>query len=158
VSRAAGGRSFADFERRYIDGREPYPWSELLPLAGMRAAAVRVPRLGITTTMNPNGVLIEQVDPGGAASAAGVRAGDYLLAINDVPVDDPTFGARFRAVFAGAAEGQPLTVRVRRGPEMLTLTGSLRFGPAGVTVSADPNATAKAVRVRNGILRGITDR
>lgn len=158
VSRAAGGRSFADFERKYVDGREPYPWNELLPLAGLRSSVVRVPRLGISTTMNPNGVLIEEVDPGGAASAAGVRPGDYLLAINDMAVDDPNFGVRFRTMFVAAREGQPITLRVRRAQETLTLTGSLRLVPGGVTVSADPSASAKAVRIRNGILRGTTDR
>ncbi len=34
VARAAGGKSFADFERRYIDGREPFPYDSVLPLAG----------------------------------------------------------------------------------------------------------------------------
>ena len=45
VQSAAGGKSFADFDARYIDGREPYPWQTLLPLAGLqlRADSVRVP-------------------------------------------------------------------------------------------------------------------
>lgn len=158
VSRAARGRSFADFEHKYIDGREPYPWSEILPLAGMRAEVMRVPRLGILTTQDARGVVIEQVDPGGAAAGAGVVPGDYLLSINEVSVSDQSFGAKFRAMFADAREGQPLTLRVRRGAETLTLTLSLRLAPGGVTVSADPNASAKAVRIRNGILRGATDR
>jgi predicted metalloprotease with PDZ domain len=158
VSRAARGRSFADFERKYIDGREPYPWSEILPLAGMRAEVMRVPRLGIATTQDARGVVIEQVDPSGSAAAAGVLAGDFLLSINDVSVSDQSFGSKFRAMFANAREGQPLTLRVRRGAETLTLTGSLLLAAGGVTLSADPNASAKAVRIRNGILRGATDR
>jgi predicted metalloprotease with PDZ domain len=157
VSRAAGGRSFADFERKYIDGREPYPWSEILPLAGMRAEVTRVPRLGISTTADANGVLIQQVDPSGAAGAAGVRPGDYLLAIEDMLVEDPNFGVRFRARVADRREGQPLTLRVRRGQETLSLMAALRLAPGGVAISADPDASAKAVRIRNGILRGTTD-
>ncbi len=39
VSRAAGGRSFADFDRRYITGREPFPFDSILPLIGLRLAA-----------------------------------------------------------------------------------------------------------------------
>lgn len=158
VSRAARDRSFADFERKYIDGREPYPWSEILPLAGMRAEVMRVPRLGIATTQDARGVVIEQVDPSGSAVAAGVLAGDFLLSINDVSVSDQSFGSKFRAMFANAREGQPLTLRVRRGAETLTLTGSLLLAAGGVTLSADPNASAKAVRIKNGILRGATDR
>src|SRR5207249_5763141 len=32
VSKAAGGRSFADFAARYVEGREAYPWDRVLPL------------------------------------------------------------------------------------------------------------------------------
>lgn len=158
VSRAAGGRSFADFERRYVDGREPYPWATTLPLAGMQASTQRVPRLGISTTQDARGVLIAQLDPEGAAGAAGVREGDYLLGINDMAVEDPTFGAQFRAMFASAREGQPISLRVRRGEQTLTLTAALRLVESGIAISADPNASPKAVRIRTGILRGTVDR
>ena len=156
VSRAAGGRSFTDFERRYIDGREPFPWNELLPLAGLRATTTRVPRLGISTTQDERGVLIAAVDPGGAAAAAGVREGDYLLAVNDISVEDQSFGAKFRESFAEAREGSPLTLRVRRGADTMTITGTIRFGDGETVISVDPNASAKAVRVRSGILQGTT--
>ena len=36
VSRMAGGRSFDDFARRYVDGREPMPFESVLPLAGLQ--------------------------------------------------------------------------------------------------------------------------
>ncbi len=35
VSRAAGGRSFAEFEKRYVDGRDEFPWDSVLPLGGL---------------------------------------------------------------------------------------------------------------------------
>jgi len=158
VSRAAGGRSFADFERKYIDGREPFPWTEILPLAGMRVTALRVPRIGVTTTQDARGVLISDVDPTSTAGVAGVRAGDYLVSVNEISVTDQTFGPRFRAMFADAREGQPVTLVVRRGDQTLTLTGPLRLAQAGVSVSADANASPKAARIRNGILHGVTDR
>ena len=157
VSRAARGKSFADFERRHIDGREPFAWSDLLPLAGLRAEVVRVPRLGVATTQDAKGVLIEQVDPSSAAAAAGVRVGDYLLAINDLSVEDQGFGPKFRAMFINAQEGQPMSLRVRRGEQTLTLSAALRLAPGGVTVTADPGANAKAQRIRNRILRGAVD-
>ncbi len=158
VSAGAGGRSFADFERKYVDGREPYPWHELLPLIGLQVEETKVPRLGVSTIMDATGVRIEQVDPQGAAAAAGVKAGDYLLAINDLAVDDQSFIPKFRALFAGAREGQPMTLRVRRGEQTLTMSGTLRLAAGGVTIRPDPNASAKAVRIRNGILHGTTDR
>lgn len=158
VSRAAGGRSFADFERRHIDGREPLPWSETLRLAGMRVTTTRVPRIGVVTTQDARGVLIAEVDPTSTAGIAGVRAGDYLLSVNDIAVTDQSFGAKFRAAFANAQEGQQVKLGVTRGEQTLTLTGPLRLADGGVTVSVDPNASAKAARIRVGILRGTIDR
>ena len=158
VTRAAGGKSFADFERRYVDGREPFPWNEILPLAGLRASTTKVPRLGVSTTQDEHGVLIAAVDPAGAAGAAGVREGDYLLAVNDISVEDQSFGAKFRESFANAKEGAPLTLRVRRGTETITVTGAIRFGEGEMAIRADPAASAKAQRVRTGILRGTTTR
>ena len=160
VSRASGerGRPFSEFERKYVDGREPYPWNQILPLAGLRATVARVPRLGIATTQDARGVVIEQVDPAGAAGSAGARPGDYLLAVNDISVTDQSFGPKFRAAFADAKEGQPLSLRVRRGEQTLNLTGSVQFARGEVSVSADPAASPKAVRIRTGILRGTTDR
>ena len=156
VSKAAGGRSFADFNARYINGREPFPFEQILPLAGMRVAAdtVRDPRLGISSIADSSGIVINGVIPGGPAEAAGVRAGDRLLAIGDLLVTDPDFGPAFRARF-GKEEGAPLPIKVRRGTDTLTLNGKVvlvtrverRF-------EADPAATEKAVRIRNGILKG----
>ena len=159
VTRAAGGgKSFADFDRRYVDGREAYPWNEILPLAGLRGDVTRVPRLGIATTQDAKGVLIEQVDPTGAAGIAGVRPGDYLVSVNDLMVTDQSFGSKFRAMFADAKEGQPLMLSVTRGDQPLKLSGALLLGAGGLTIVADPNASAKAARIRAGILKGTTDR
>jgi hypothetical protein len=47
---------------------------------------------------------------------------------------------------------------VMRGDQTLMLTGPLRLGSGGVTVSVDPNASPKAARIRDGILRGTIDR
>jgi hypothetical protein len=60
-------------------------------------------------------------------------------------------------MFANAQEGQPMTLRVRRGEQTLSISAALRLAPGGVNVAVDPNATAKAVRIRNGILRGTVD-
>jgi predicted metalloprotease with PDZ domain len=158
VSRAANGHTFKEFERRYVDGRELYPWRDVLPLAGWRVDSVFAPRLGVTTIQDDRGVQISGVDTLGAAAAAGVRVGDYLLAINDLSVADQSFGERFRAMFASAREGQPITLRVRRGNQTLSLTASMRMAATGIAIVPDPAATAKAARIRDGILRGTTDR
>src|SRR6185436_7883145 len=87
VSVAANGKSFAPFNARFIDGREPFPWDSILPMAGMRAKQERVPRLGVFTQQDPTGIMVANVIEGSAAAAAGVQVGDYLLSIGDVMVE-----------------------------------------------------------------------
>jgi predicted metalloprotease with PDZ domain len=156
VSQAAGGRSFADFAERYIDGREPFPWETTLALAGLRIVndTIREPRLGISTAPGPSGVVVTAVDPTGAAAEAGIREGDLLVSIGNVTVEDQVFGQRFRQQFA-SQEGAPLEIKVRRGEQQVTLQGRVRMAARVETrMEADPAASAKAVRIRSGILRG----
>ena len=158
ASDAAGGRSFADFEEKYIDGREPYPWTELLPLAGMRFVVdtIREPRLGVNSLGSQDGVIVTGVEPGSAADEAGVQPGDILVSVGNIRVEDQDFGVRFRSQFQNQ-EGEPLQIGVRRNGELVSLTARVRlterYSPR-VDVMAD--APAKAQRIRNGILRGTT--
>ncbi len=158
VSAAAGGKSFAAFSAHYIDGRDAFPWDSILPLAGMRARQERVPRLGVTTQPDPNGVLIGMVAEGSSAAAAGVRPGDYLISVGDVMVEDAQFGAKLRARYGASAEGSPLAIKVKRGAETITLMGKLQFAAGDVVVEPLPGATGKPLRIREGILGGRTDK
>jgi predicted metalloprotease with PDZ domain len=156
VGRAAGGRSFADFYRRYIDGRDPFPYGEVLPLAGLKMVTdtTRDPRLGISSSADSSGIIVNGVVPGGPAEAAGVRAGDRLLAIGDLSVTNPDFGPAFRSRF-GKQEGAPLPIKVLRGADTVTLNGKVVLAERiQQRVEFLPGAPAKAVRVRNGIMRG----
>ena len=86
-----------------------------------------------------------------------MQPGDALLALGDVEVDSPDFGKAFRARF-GRSEGDSLPIRVRRGADTLTLHGKVVLGGRVERVlEAAPDASPKAVRIRNGILRGKTD-
>lgn len=154
VSKAAGGKSFADFSARYVEGRESYPWDHVLALAGLRQTRPNAPRLGVYTVGDTGGVLVTRVEEGSSAAAAGVREGDYLLSVGDIPVTDEQFGDHFRAKFGIAAEGSPIVMKVRRAGATMTLTGKLRFAPGDIVLSNDPKAGAKAVRIRNAILKG----
>jgi predicted metalloprotease with PDZ domain len=154
IARAAGGRNLDSIYTRYIDGREPFPWDRVLPLAGLRGTVERAPRLGILSAPDANGVRVTQVEADGSAAEAGVREGDYILAVGDITVGDATFGERFRQRYGAAIDGTPITVRVRRGSQTLTLNGRLRYAVTGMTIEEDPNASAKARGIRDGILRG----
>jgi predicted metalloprotease with PDZ domain len=156
---AAGGRSFTDFNARYVDGREPFPWKEILPLAGMRLVAdtLREPRLGVLTFQDSSGIVVRQVVPGSPAEEAGVKVGDILLALGDIAVDSPDFAQAYRTRF-GKSEGDSLPIRVRRGGQEVTLTGKVRLGERiAPRLEADPGASPKAARIRHGLFSGTTE-
>jgi predicted metalloprotease with PDZ domain len=158
VSRAAGGKSFSEFARRYVDGREPLPVDSVLRLAGLQARTetTREPRLGIQTATDTGGVVIGQISATGPADVAGARAGDRIVSIGDVTITNDDSMARFRSRYAGTAV-TTLPLVVRRGAETITLQLPVRLVPSvNTTVSPIPNAPDKAVRIRNGIMRGST--
>jgi predicted metalloprotease with PDZ domain len=159
VSRAAGGRSFTAFNQQYIDGREPFPWDSVLPLAGLRIAAdtVREPRVGVATAQEPTGAIVVQaVQAGGVAEAAGVKVGDHLISLGDIDIMDPSFAQAFRKRF-GKDEGDSLAIKVQRGADTLTLHGKVRLVERTETrLDIDSKASPKAVRIRSGIFRGTT--
>jgi predicted metalloprotease with PDZ domain len=158
VSKAAGGMSFTDFAARYVDGRDPYPWDRILPLAGLRATSdtLHDARIGVAPGQDSTGaVIVAQVLPGSAAEEAGVKVGDVLVALGDVPVTDPDFGPKFRARFK--EDGQDLPIQIRRSGQAMTLNGKVRLVAHVVNrVEEDSSASPKAVRVREGILTGKT--
>jgi predicted metalloprotease with PDZ domain len=158
VSRAATGKSFSDYARRYIDGRESLPIDSVLALAALRASSdtLREPRLGVGTATDSAGIIITQVAPTGAGAAAGLTSGDRLVSIGDVIItNDSSFDA-FRARYNNTtAAALPLVVK--RGAQTLTLQLPIRLLPRVQTVvSPIPNAPQKAVRIRTGILKGTT--
>ena len=161
VSRAAGGRRFADFNTKYVDGREPLPWSQVLPLAGLRlhTDTLREPRLGVASTLDTTGaIVVQEVVPGSPAEEAGVKTGDILVSLGEVRVDSPDFGEKFRARF-GKQEGDSLPIHIRRGADTLTLHGTVRLGMrTEMQLVADSAASPKAARIRAGLFRGATDK
>jgi predicted metalloprotease with PDZ domain len=159
VSRAAGGKSFAEVNRRFIDGREPFPWDSVLPLAGLklRVDTIREPRLGIYTAFDSGRVRIIRTEPGSPAAEAGVAPNDILVSIADIPVLSADFADKFRAHFQSpaAATASAVPVTVRRGAQTLTIQVPLRFIiRTEHAIVADPGATPKAVQIRSGILTG----
>jgi predicted metalloprotease with PDZ domain len=161
VSQAAGGKSFADFNERYIDGREEYPWATVLPLAGLRLMtdSTRIPRFGTQTAPDSatGGLRVVALSPGGVAEAAGVQAGDVLIQVGTLKVDQ-NFGPAYRQTYAGQ-EGADLPITVQRNGQNVTLNGKVKFITQVQTrLGTEANASEKAVRIRNGIIRGTTGR
>jgi predicted metalloprotease with PDZ domain len=156
VARAAGGRSFDDVRARYVDGREPYPWSTVLPLAALRLTVdtAREPRLGVYVLQDTGGLVISGVPAGGDAEKAGVRVGDLLLSVADIPVTEPGFSDRLRELYR-RGDRTTLPLVVRRGQRQLRLTVPVRYTMRVThTIAPLPDATPKAARILGGILHG----
>jgi predicted metalloprotease with PDZ domain len=156
-SRAAGGKSFADFARRYVDGHEPYPVDSMLALAALRALTdtIREPRLGIRTgAVGTGGIEVTEVTVNSAAAEAGVRVGDQVVSIGEQQMtSDVSIGA-FRTRYNGTT-AQTLPLVVRRGGELLTLQVPVRLATRTVVrVVPLANASPKAVRIRSSLVRG----
>lgn len=77
------------------------------------------PRLGIWVQTDERGLLVRSVDAGTAAEAAGVRAGDYVIAARGEPVhtNQDLFRVR-RTLYVG----DRLTLTLLRGEETLEVT------------------------------------
>ncbi|HMU61874.1 MAG TPA: hypothetical protein PKA66_08835 [Gemmatimonadales bacterium] len=156
VSAAAGGASFDDFNARYIDGREPFPYAADFAMAGLSAVvdSNRVARLGIQSS-NDSTTIVMAVTPGSAFADAGGLAGDELVSVGTFDATDQGWAAHFRAKYGSQPEGTIIPVVVRRAGEQRTLQMPLRF----ITIISyrlvvDPNASPSAVKIRQGIMTG----
>ena len=94
----------------------------------------------------PQGAIVAELYPGGAAERAGLRQGDVLIAIDGGEVNDEK-GARFR--FATRDLGDEVALTVLRDGEEQTLAIEARAAPG------DPEGERLAVRGRNP-LQGAT--
>ena len=160
VRRASNGKSYDEFNRRYIDGRDPYPWDEALKVVGLRLQPDSVPRMGISLRPEPdgNGARIMEIVPGSPALGAGIRVGDVVATVNERPAMEVFFGGGFRAMYGNRPAGTPIPVVIRRDSATVNIQVPLRFGLSEPRVTEDAAAPPRAVRLRNGILRGTTDK
>ena len=118
-----------------------------------------MPRLGVLTQRDANGVVVANVVRRcGSAAAAGVQTqGDYLVSVGDIPVEDQQFGAKMRAKYGASAEGvADSRSRCDAAATCSRLPGKLQFGAGRHRGRAKSSATQKAVRIRDGILKGRT--
>lgn len=158
VSRFAGGRSFAEFDRRYITGREPMPIDSVLALAGWRVArdTIRDLRLGAQVAAGDGCMLLAVVNDGGPAQAAGLRGGDCIAKAGDVAVASVADWAKVLERY-DTTTGTTLPLVARRGLDTLSLALPVRRAPRLVfRIEEIPGASAKARQIRTGILTGHT--
>ena len=153
TAESVAGGSFEGFFRKYVAGTDPFPYQQILGLAGLalRTVVNRRAALGFFMEHEPNGTfVVDTVDSEGSAAQAGLRAGDIILKWNgaDVP-------KRVDRWLQEQKAGDPLKLRVRREDEEITL--EFRLGETKETiyqVIEDAHAGEKARRIREGMLRG----
>jgi predicted metalloprotease with PDZ domain len=154
AEKIAGG-SFEDFFQKYVAGTEPFPYEEILALAGLelRKSQQRRAKLGFTTTRDSNGgLIVGEVESESNAARAGLLAGDAIIGWNG--------GEAPRRPQRWVLEqklGDSLKLRIRREEKEFTI--EFRLGEiveAYYQVAEDTRANEKARRIREGLLRGET--
>jgi len=149
------GVSFEEFFQKYVSGTEPFPYHEVLGLAGLelRKAERRLATLGFTAERDSSGALVvKTVDAEGAAAKAGLRVGDVITGWNGAEVP-----RRLERWVSGQKPGDLLKLRIRREEKEISLEFRLREIKETVyVVSEDAHATEKARNIREGLLRGET--
>jgi predicted metalloprotease with PDZ domain len=155
TAESVAGGSFEEFFAKYVAGAEPFPYQQILTLAGLALRTVehRRPVLGFLMEHEPEGpFVVSKVDSEGPAAQAGLRAGDLILNWNggEVPRRVDRWLQEQRA-------GDSLKLRIQREDKEITL--EFRLGEIKETlyqVVEDWHAGEKARRIREGMLRGET--
>jgi predicted metalloprotease with PDZ domain len=149
------GGSFEDFFEKYVAGAEPFPYEQVLALAGLelKIEERKRPALGFGAGRDGAGPLVvRSVDPESNAAQVGLHMNDIILSWNRaVP---PTDLDRW---VNSQKKGDVLRLVVRRDEKELTL--EIRLGESIDTfyrIAELAQASQKARRIREGILRGET--
>jgi predicted metalloprotease with PDZ domain len=154
AEKIAGG-SFDEFFRKYVASAEPLPYQQVLALAGLQLQVLesRRPTLSFSAARDGNApVVVEAIDAEGAAAGAGLRVGDVILSWNGSEVP-----RNLDVWLYSQKKGSSLRLGIRRDGKNLTL--EFRLGETTETLYRpveDSNASEKARRIREGLLRGTT--
>jgi predicted metalloprotease with PDZ domain len=151
VGEYIGEKAATEFYRRYVDGREPYPYRENLQLAGLRFVTDTIEQVA---RASGDRMVVRYVEPGSSAAAAGLRVNDQLLRVGVVDVTSQDWGDAFQDIYADSL-GAPLHVVFRRGDQERSADVALRTRTLyRHGLSPDPNATERQLEMKRGILSG----
>ena len=154
AEKIAGG-SFEEFFQKYVSGTEPFAYQQVLALAGLdlRTTEQRRALLSFGAERDSSGLLtVRSLEPDSAAAQAGLCVGDAIVAWNGG--EPPRRPGRW---INEQNPGDLLRLRVRRDDKEISI--EFRLGEIKETiyeVSEDSQASEKARRIREGLLRGET--
>ena len=149
IAEELSGLSLKRFFADYTDGTRELPLERLLATAGLRLEWIPDPKakhgvdLGIRTRVENNEVVLAAVHPGGAAHAAGLSAGDTLVALDGLRITPATFDA----LLARQRPGNTVGVHAFRRDELLQTKVTLAppvADTARLTLASKPNALRRA--------------
>lgn len=119
------GRDLGDFFSRHVSGAEVLPYDRVLPLAGLKAVwfpwKVRDP--GLRTEQQDGRLIVSENPSASSLFTAGVRPGDELLRVNQVPVRTPQDVQRR---ISELRPGQKLRLDLRREGKIRSVRLSLQ--------------------------------
>jgi predicted metalloprotease with PDZ domain len=140
--REATGVSLGAHLTRWVDGTEELPLAKLLAPFGTSlsfAPADRAPSLGVRTSARGTEVSIGTAYTGGAAQRAGLSAGDVLVAVDGLRVDEKSL----KALLARRRPGDALRIHAFRRDELIEVEARLDApAPTEATLTAAPAANA----------------
>ncbi len=155
TAESIAGGSFEDFFQKYVAGIEPFPYQQILALAGLelRTTEERRPALGFFVERDSNGALtVRTIDSGSSAAQAGLRDGDAIINWNGGEVP-----RRVERWLLEQRAGDALKLRVRREDKELSVEFRLgELKEIRYQVLEDAHAGEKARHIREGILHGET--
>lgn len=140
-------KDYHDFYAKYVFGTDVPDYEKIFGYGGYRVEKKDVPspEFGFNVRNRNGGLMINSIDPGGPAAAAGLRVGDVIVKIDgEVPA---------RAAF-GSFAGKTITLTVdRRGaetdvPMKVGSTNSIAY-----SLVDTGNLTEKQKRIRDGWLK-----
>ncbi|MEE9133047.1 MAG: hypothetical protein V3U13_05755 [Gemmatimonadota bacterium] len=159
VGEYVGREAAEQFYRNYVDGREPYPYQEVLALAGLsfNTDTIVEPFFGVQVASTRDGrMLVRRVVPGSAAAAAGLRVNDFLSRVGVVEVSGNDWGDDFVHVYSDSA-GAPISVVYQRGGQEISREVNVRTRTTYQhQLSPLADASASQLELRRGILEGPT--
>ncbi|MGH8454858.1 MAG: M61 family metallopeptidase, partial [Nevskiales bacterium] len=126
LSQELSGLDLGGFFERMIRGTDDPPLAELLPVFGIEAQLCQAPangdrsgvNLGLRLVSDASQAQVQYVLDGTPAQAAGLSAGDVLVALDGLRVD----GQEFDRVLSGYSPGDRISLHVFRRDELMEFT------------------------------------
>ncbi len=113
-----GRQTGVQYSEEYIPGR-----IQVTPRVGVTPMAPTLPVM--PNLLNRSGALVREVIAGTPAAAAGLRVGDVITAVNDVPIDA---NHRLADVLSQYQPGDRVTLEIQRGVRGRTASVSITLG------------------------------